>query len=86
MVLLFLKINKYYQPTKYITIDVSVNASILFTCAIVYLAYHLSKNSLELSAYEKIMVTLGIFIAVHGMAHAYAEVNFGLNPLNWQSG
>jgi disulfide bond formation protein DsbB len=50
---------------------------------IIFVIIKMSNNELELSSYQKIIILLGfaIVIAIHGLAHAYAEVNFGFNPL-----
>ena len=43
-----------------------------------------SINTIELikiSQFNVFLLTLAIALGVHGLGHAYAEVNFGFNPL-----
>jgi hypothetical protein len=50
---------------------------------IIYLFYKSRDPSSHMSVFENSMIVIGVatVISVHGIAHAYAEVNYGFNPL-----
>lgn len=51
---------------------------------LIYLFYKSYDTESHMSVFEKTMIAIGLatVIAIHGLAHAYAEVNYGFNPLN----
>ena len=47
------------------------------------LLYTLYNNDEKLTTYQKVVILMGlaIIVSIHGLAHAYSEINFGFNPL-----
>jgi len=45
--------------------------------------YTLYINDEKLSSYQKVVILIGLatIVSIHGLAHAYSEINFGFNPL-----
>ena len=60
-----------------------ISASLTAIGLLIILNIYSKHQTLTTDTFQKLMLILGFSIAIgiHGLAHAYAEVNFNYNPL-----
>lgn len=65
-----------------------VITGLLILYVIVMILYRMKEPNSLGNHYQEYMIVLmlAIAIGIHGFMHAYAEVNYGFNPLNSQWG